>query len=347
MSRARVGIVNDLKLAREVLREIVASDTRFEVCWYAEDGVEAIARCAGDPPDIVLMDLLMPKLDGVGATRAIMAATPCPILVVTATVQGNLALVYEAMGLGALDAVMTPTRGNPSSAREAQNLLRKMHAVLALARGMAAGASREQLPEARATAAVPQILAIGSSTGGPAAVETILRALPGDFPAAILVAQHIDKEFVQGFVDWLRSRIRLGVRLARQGEPVQAAQVFVANSHAHMVLGPGGHLGYVDGPPGALYRPSVDVLFDSVSRNAPSGSTGVLLTGIGRDGASGLLAMRRAGLRTIAQDRDSCVVYGMPAAAAEIGAAEQILPVDRIAAQLLSLHTLHTLRSPA
>lgn len=338
MNRARVGIVNDVRLAREVLREIVSTDPRFEVCWQAEDGLQAVARCAESRPDIVLMDLLMPNLDGVGATRAIMAATPCPILVVTATVQGNLALVYEAMGCGALDAVMTPTRGGTGSAREAQNLLRKMHAVLALAKGLAAGSSREPAGNAGSAGTVPPVLAIGSSTGGPAAVETILRALPADFPAAIVVAQHIDKEFVQGFVDWLRGRVALDVGLAQSGEMLRTARAFVANSHAHLTLMSGGRLAYVDGPPGAHYRPSVDMLFDSVARYAPRGSTGVLLTGIGRDGASGLLAMRRAGLSTIAQDSATSVVYGMPAAAAELGAAERVLPIDRIAGQLIALH---------
>lgn len=336
MSRARVGIVNDLRLALQVLRDIVCRDPGLEVCWTAADGAEACERCAADLPDIVLMDLVMPVMNGVEATRRIMAKTPCPILVVTATVQGHLDLVYEAMGHGALDAVVTPTVGGSDSEREAANLLRKIDTVLALARSQrrtpAPAGSRDAAPPV----SHPLLVAIGASTGGPAAVESILRDLPADFPAAVVVVQHIDHEFVGGLVTWLDGRTRLPVSLAQRGERLRPARVLVSDSTQHLSLLPDGLLTYVDGPPGALYFPSVDVFFGSVAQHARPGSCGVLLTGLGRDGATGLLSMRQTGLHTVAQDRDTSVVYGMPGAAAEIGAAEQILPIGAIANHLIT-----------
>lgn len=343
MSRARVGIVNDLRLALEVLRGIVASDPKLEVCWTAADGVEACQRCAEDLPDIVLMDLVMPVMNGAQATREIMAKTPCPVLVVTATVQGNMELVYEAMGYGALDAVVTPTVGGQNSQREASTLLRKIDTLLALARSQrsvpapvlaATNASTRRGEE------VPALVAIGASTGGPAAVEAILRELPVDFPAAVVVIQHIDHDFVDGLVTWLAGRTKLPVALAQRGDRLQPARVLVSDSSQHLSLLPDGWLTYVDGPSGALYVPSVDVFFESVAQNALPNSSGVLLTGLGRDGAAGLLAMKRAGLQTVAQDRATSVVYGMPGAAAELDAARQILPINEIAPYLIKQHYL-------
>lgn len=336
MKPARVGIVNDLRLALEVLRSIVASDPRLEVCWTAADGVEACQRCAEDPPDIVLMDLVMPGMNGAQATRQIMANTPCPILIVTATVQGNMELVFEAMGYGALDAVVTPTVGGQDSEREARILLRKIDTVLAMSRGQRPLPAPLPAPApALVSQEVPALVAIGSSTGGPAAVETILRALPADFPAAVVLIQHIDHEFVDGLVSWLAGRTPLPVALAQRGDRLQPGRVLVADSSHHLSLLPAGWLTYVDGPEGSLYVPSVDVFFGSAAQHAVAGSTGVLLTGLGRDGAAGLLSMRRAGLQTVAQDRATSVVYGMPGAAAQIGAAEQILPIGDIAAFLI------------
>ena len=336
MSKTRVGIVNDLRLALEVLRGIVTSDPRLEVCWTAMDGIEACERCASDPPDIVLMDLVMPNMNGVEATRRIMTSSPCPILVVTATVQGHMNLVYEAMGHGALDAVVTPTVGGQDSAREATTLLRKIDSILALARSHRPAAARPTAAAIPENAGMPALVAIGSSTGGPAAVEMILRELPENFPAAIVLVQHIDHEFVEGLVEWLAGRTRLPVALAQRGERLRPGKVLVSDSSQHLSLLRDGWLAYVEGPPGALYCPSVDVFFSSAAQHARPDSAGVLLTGLGRDGAAGLLSMRRAGLRTVAQDRETSVVYGMPGAAAEIGAAEQILPVNQISNYLLN-----------
>ncbi len=335
MAPIRVGIVNDLALATTVLERIVASDSAMRVVWKAADGAEAIDLCRRERPDIVLMDLIMPNVDGVAATRRIMADTPCPILIVTSTVSGNMDRVYDAMGAGALDAVATPKGLGPEGEQDSRALLRKIHNIHALhGRRTPAPAAT---PGPRATAPNTPIIAIGASTGGPAAIETILGALPPDLPAAIIIVQHIDADFVAGFVRWLAGRTRLAVRLAVEDEFPLAGTVLVADSRAHLSLGATGRLRYVD-VPGALYQPSVDVFFHALARYGPRASTGVLLTGLGRDGAVGLLALREAGYETIAQDRETAVVFGMPGAAVALGAAKQIRPIGRIADQLLSLH---------
>ena len=377
----RVGIVNDMKLAAEVLRKVVATDPALAVSWIARDGEEAVALCANDLPDLVLMDLVMPKVNGVEATRRIMASTPCPILLVTATVSGNLDLVYDAMGAGAVDVTTTPVVGDQRGLDSGEELRRKIHAVCRVSspvRAHAAGELPTDAPDAMASGGrlqsaqlasrvppaltasaldrlqqshpatspplrfgaarvLPPLLAIGASTGGPAALAEVLGALPGDFPAAVAIVQHIDREFVGGLATWLAGSSALPVALARGGEPLQAGRVLIAEAGHHLVLDALGRLQYTSEPRDALHCPSVDVFFSSVAEHAPSRSCGVLLTGMGRDGASGLLAMRRAGFHTVAQDQASSVVYGMPAAAAALGAARQVLPLRGIAPHLKSV----------
>lgn len=335
--RIRIGIVNDQPLATAVLRRIVASDRELEIAWSAIDGAEAIDRCRRDLPDIVLMDLIMPNVDGITATRRIMAETPCPILVVSATVGGDMSRVYDAMGAGALDAVVTPQARGAEADADSRALLRKIRTIHTLNGGRRVTPITASPTPLQNAAAVSPILAIGASTGGPAAIETILKRLPERFPAAIVVIQHIDSHFVDGFADWLGSRTRLPVRLAKANDLPLAGTVLVANASAHLSLGAGGRLVYVDAPE-ALYQPSVDIFFNSLARRGPRGSCGVLLTGLGRDGAAGLLALRQSGYETIAQDKATSVVFGMPGAAVEIGAAKRIRPIQAIADELIQLY---------
>ena len=339
----RVGIVNDLAIAAEVLCKIVQRDPGMTVLWLARDGHEAIARCATALPDIVLMDLIMPQLNGVEATRQIMRATPCPILVVTATVAGNITMVYDAMGAGAMDVTTTPVIGDQRALDSGQVLRRKIHTLCSSVRaalprsdnGPAATAKRPGAPAP--SGRVPPVLAVGASTGGPGALATILGALPPDFPAAVVVVQHIDDAFVAGLADWLGSSTRLPVALAGHGQRLRPGQVLVADAGAHLTLGPAGFLHQVHAPADALHRPSVDVFFASLAQHGPAGSAALLLTGMGCDGAAGLLAVRKAGFPTFVQDQASAVVYGMPGAALALGAAAGVLPLDHIAAHFIAL----------
>jgi two-component system response regulator WspF len=327
----RIGIVNDLLLACEALRRVVAAMPGHQVAWTARDGVEAIAMAVKDRPDLILMDLFMPRMDGAEATRRIMAECPCPIVVVTATVSGHLNKVYEAMGHGALDAADTPAlgpRGELTGAAELQGKIATIGKLIGpdphLAFGAAAG-----------PATFPLVL-LGASTGGPNAVAEVLGGLPKSWDACILIVQHVDAAFAPGLAQWLGERTGHPVELAAEGDRPGPGRRLLAATNDHMVLAADRRLGYVTEPEDLSYRPSVDILYSSVAAHWPDPGVAVLLTGMGRDGAEGLLRLRRRRWHTIAQDEATSVVYGMPRAAAEIGAAAEILPLPKIAAAIVA-----------
>ena len=327
----RIGIVNDVVLAREALRRVVASSPH-EVAWLAPDGAKAIELATSDKPDLILMDLIMPGVDGVEATRRIMAQSPCPILVVTASVSGHLGRVYEAMGLGALDAVDTPALGDPAGA---SILLDKVTTIAKLI-GMAPRPSIARpgvLPPPPPVGRNPSwpIVAIGASTGGPAALAQILSGLPHTRDAAVVIAQHVDAAFGPGLARWLIERTGRKVELIEPGDRPLPGRILLGSTNDHVILDESGRLDYASEPLANYYRPSGDVLFESLARYWPERGVGVVLTGMGRDGASGLLTLRRAGWLTVAQDEATSVVWGMPRAAAEIGAATHVLPLPEIA----------------
>lgn len=335
----RVAVVNDSKLAAESLRRVIAGSQRHEVAWIAEDGLQAVQRCRQDRPDIILMDLIMPNLDGVAATRQIMADTPCAIVVVTATVAGNAAKVFEAMGAGALDAINTPVLGMDGQGAGHAALLHKIDMVSRLIQApklnrLELNAQQPDQMQPTCASTLP-LIAIGASTGGPAALQSLLGALPSDLAAAVLVVQHVDAQFAASFAGWLDAQTALPVRLAQPGDQPQPGQVLVAGREDHLILHPNGRLDYTPEPLSYAYRPSVNVLFHSLAQHYRGPLQGVLLTGMGRDGANGLLAIRQAGGHTIAQDRASSAIYGMPKAAMELNAATEILPLQAIPATLL------------
>lgn len=336
----RVAIVNDQRLATEALRRVVLSDPAHEIAWTAVDGEEAVRMCSLDRPEVILMDLIMPVMNGAEATRKIMAGSPCPVLVVTATVSGNYALVCEALGHGAYDALCTPSLGDKSPREAGAALLGKLGSVDCIRRHMEAQSEPIAAAIGRAVPAVPKVarplplVAIGASTGGPQALQSILAAWPEDFPAGVVVAQHIGADFVNSLVLWLAEKSRLEIRAAASGDSPKAGTVLVAATNDHLLMRQDRTLDYDAEPVGNPYRPSVDVLFRSLADHWRGPSVAVVLTGIGRDGAEGLLRLRNTGWHTIAQDQDSSVVYGMPQAAANLGAAVEILPVDQIATHI-------------
>ena len=335
----RIAVVNDLMMAVEAMRRVVAGSREHQVAWVAGDGVEAVERCARDTPDLILMDLIMPNLDGVEATRQIMARTPCAIVVVTASVTGNSSKVFEAMGAGALDAVNTPILAGTDTPEGADALLRKIETIRRLI-GAGVGKKAVELPPPslrHPPAERDQLIAIGASAGGPAALAKVLAPLPGDFPAAMIVVQHVDVQFAPGLADWLGYQTELSVRLAKDGDHPKPGTVLLAGSDNHLVFAGPARLGYVRQPLDCSYRPSVDVFFKSVSRFWHGDVVGVLLTGMGRDGAEGLKLLHDMGHRTLVQNQASSAVYGMPKAAAELKAASEILPLDQIGPRLADL----------
>jgi two-component system response regulator WspF len=343
----RIGIVNDLPMAVEVLRRVVALESRHRVIWVARNGAEAVDLCAKETPDLVLMDLIMPEMDGVQATRRIMASTPCAIVIVTVSVGANVGRVFEAMGHGALDAVDTPAVGAADPHEGAAPLLAKIELIGRLLgerdrdRGPSgSGGVNRRAPEKTL------MVAIGASAGGPAALATVLGGLPKEFPAAVVLIQHVDEQFAAGMATWLSGSSKLPVRVAREGDSITVGTVLLAGTGDHLTVKGDGRLGYTPNPRDHVYRPSVDVFFQSINQLWPGGVIGVLLTGMGSDGAAGLKRLRNKGHYTIAQDEATSAVYGMPKAAAALGAAVDILPLSQIASKLVSasrqgLMTIH------
>lgn len=327
----RIAIVNDMTLAVEALRRALAGRPAHSVAWVARDGSEAVELCARDIPDVILMDLQMPVMDGVEATRRIMARMPCAILVVTGDVGARAAQVFEAMGAGALDAVDTPSLGLSSWGDEAALLLRKLDAIEARLR---AGRGETAMRSGDGAPLPDRLVALGASAGGPAALATVLGGLPTDFAAAVAIVQHVDAQFAPGMAQWLAQHCRLPVRIARDGDRPQAGVVHLAGTNDHLLLR-GDRFAYDAEPRDEPYRPSVDQFFLSVCRHWRGAAIGVLLTGMGRDGAAGLQALRAQGHYTIAQDQASSAVFGMPKAAIALGAACAVLPADRIAVRLI------------
>jgi two-component system response regulator WspF len=322
-------------MAAESLRRVVDSVADYQLAWVAYDGREALQKCRQLCPDIILMDLIMPEMDGVAATRAICAEFQCAILVVTASVDGHAGKVFEAMGAGALDAVNTPVLGPSGDAAGAAALIGKIRTIATLLRGKplrhsASASPAIQLPGGGDTS----LIAIGASTGGPSALCDVLRALPPDPGVAIAIVQHVDEQFVASFTRWLDEQVPMKVRAAQAGEPLAIDTVLVCGREDHLVLRADGRLDYNPEPRSLAYRPSVDVFFHSLAEHHNDHTVGVLLTGMGKDGAAGLKAMRERNWCTIAQDQASCAVYGMPKAAKELDAAREILPLGNIGPRL-------------
>ena len=332
----RIAIVNDMKMAVEALRRTVESFEGYEVAWVAENGLQAVQRCALDVPDLILMDIIMPEMDGVEATRQIMAKSPCAILVVTSSVTQHVSLVFQAMGAGALDAVCTPTLGMNEQAIGREEFLQKIRTIGRLINVSRRISVFKQKKIVKKEKSDNWLIAIGASTGGPAAVAKIIAKFPKDIQAAVIVIQHVDQNFAPGLADWLSKQTAMPVRLAQEGDKIKNGHILVAGTNDHLFIKDNQTLGYKDVPRVTPYRPSVDVFFESMLTNWQGQSMAALLTGMGKDGAQGLLALRKSGIFTIAQNAETCAVYGMPKVAAELAAAVKILPIDEVAQAMLN-----------
>jgi two-component system, chemotaxis family, response regulator WspF len=359
----RVGIANDLRTAVEILRRVVTSLPEHSIAWVAANGEEAVQCCRRDTPDVVLMDLVMPVVDGAEATRRIMSECPCPVLIVTSDVTRNFQLVCQAMGHGAYDAICLPQLGLNAPQDAGADLLARLAKSPRVKRHLLAGGTtgvkiNKTLPPAPQSdsshflpggllnkvrgaltgapvtsepgAAFP-LVAIGSSTGGPQALDAILSRLPRSFPGAIVIAQHIGPEFAESLASWLQERSKIQVRTLKVGDRPAPGVALIGATADHVVLRKDRTFGYTAEPADAPYRPSVNALFYSLSVHWPQPGVAVLLTGIGNDGAHGMLALRQANWLTIAQDEASSVVYGMPQAAKQLNAAMRIFPVHEMA----------------
>jgi len=356
MKKLNVLVVEDSLTIRRRLCEILAADPELSVIGEAEDGKRAIELCEALRPDVMTLDIVMPVMSGLTATEYIMAYMPTPILIVSAsTNRGELFKTYDALAAGAVDVLEKPTLDEADSSWE----LRFIAAVKLIAKIKVITHPRARLSGTERAAAAIQpdppptpvwqhrgsqqfrqhgVLAIGASTGGPGAIVEVLRALPRGLPLPVLFVLHIDEPFGTAFAEWLDSQTPHHVAYAREREPLDAlrGQVIMAPPGRHLTVG-GGRIRLGTEAPRHSCRPSVDVLFESLAVDRGAEVLACLLTGMGRDGAAGLLAIRRAGGCTIAQDESTSVVYGMPREAVLLGAAQLVLPLQKIGPEIVQL----------
>lgn len=347
MSKVRVLVVEDSITIRKRLVEVLEADSGFEVVGEAEDGRQAIDRCLSLRPDAVTMDMMLPVMSGLAATEYIMAHCPTPILVVSASFnRGEVFKTYDALAAGAVEVIEKPT-GNEAAGvweQEFKSTLRIVSRVRVIThlRARLNGVREVKLPAtplARAREPGPlAVLALGASTGGPNALVQVLSSLPKELSAPVIVVLHIGSAFALPFAEWMGTQVSRPVAYARGGEALGslAGRIVLAPPDRHLAVR-GGRLVLTDEAERHSCRPSVDVLFESLAHEYGSEACGCLLTGMGRDGALGLLAMRQRGASTIAQDEATSVVYGMPREAAILGAAERILPLGEIGSALGAL----------
>ena len=346
----RVLVVEDSPTVREFLLQVLRADPAIEVIGVAESGEEALAAVERTRPDVVTMDVHMPRMNGYEATRRIMESHPTPIVIVSGTTDvTDTARAFHAIEAGALAVLPRPTGfGHAEHQRSAAELVRTvklMSEVKVVKRWPRSRAPETASPLStypKHLAPLPEpsrirLVAIGASTGGPPAIQKILSQLPRDFPASVLIVQHIAAGFTQGFVDWLAQSSNLPMQTPVQGELPLMGHVYVAPDRMHMGLGLRGRLELSDASPENGQRPAVSYLFRSVAKIYGSSAAGVLLTGMGKDGSRELLEMREHGAVTIAQDRDSSVVFGMPGEAIKMGGAVYILPPQKIGPALTGL----------
>ena len=341
----KVLVVEDSPVVREFLVHILGADPDIRVIGTAHDGEEALEAIARKQPDVITMDVHMPKMNGLDATRRIMETCPTPIVVVSgSTDPAEVATTFEAMEAGALAVLRRPAGiGHPdheATARELVQTVKLMSEVKVVRRWSRArrdSIARPAQPRLERAPGSCRIVAIGASTGGPPVLQTILSQLPKDFPAPVLVVQHMAAGFVRGFIEWLAQSSRLPVHLAAHGEQMLPGHVYVAPDELQMKVERGGRIVLTREPPENGLRPSVSFLFRSVAEVYGGDAVAGLLTGMGRDGADELKLLRDKGAVTFAQDKVSSVVHGMPGEAIKLDAATLVLSPEKIAGVLAQL----------
>ena len=345
----RVLVVEDSPVVREFLLHILGSDPEIEVVGTAETGEEALEAVERIRPDIITMDVHMPRMNGFDTTRRIMETHPTPIIIVSGTLDvAETASVFRAIEAGALAVLPRPSGiGHPEHEQSAADFVQtvKLMSEVKVVRRWPHLRPGKTLPAASPSAQVQrrtaqtdsQLVAIGASTGGPPALQIILSGLPKDFPFPIMIVQHIAAGFTQGFAEWLAQSSSLPVQLSVHGQQVVPGRVYVAPDGFHMTVGSDRRIWLDTGESENGLRPSVSRLFRSVAKAYGQSAIGVLLTGMGKDGAFELKLMREQGAVTIAQDKETSVVHGMPGEAIRLGGANYVLPPEKISIMLTSL----------
>ncbi|GGX47112.1 protein-glutamate methylesterase/protein-glutamine glutaminase [Undibacterium squillarum] len=353
--KIKVMLVDDSAVVRQVLAAVLAREPGIEVIGTAADPIFAMSKMGQDWPDVVVLDVEMPRMDGITFLKQVMAVRPTPVVICSTLTEKGAATSVQAMAAGAVAVVTKPKQGlRDFLASDAGDLvqtvreaamadMRRMRAMTASPGMAAAGkvpslqpppvfAESREKPGAM-TVTTDKLVAIGTSTGGTQALEVVLRSLPPDAPGVVIV-QHMPEKFTAAFADRLNKICQIEVREAVHGDRVLDGLALVAPGGKHMQLRRNGaqyQVDIFDGPPVNRHKPSVDVLFRSVAKHAGANALGVIMTGMGDDGALGLLEMHQAGAETLAQDEKTCVVYGMPKEAVKHGAVDRIVPLQEIA----------------
>jgi two-component system chemotaxis response regulator CheB len=339
-------VVEDSLVVRQLLVHIIARDPRLTVAAAVESAEEALQEIGRVQPDVISMDIRLPGMDGLEATRRIMTERPTPIVVIADSIEdSSLKISMNALRAGALTVVEKPvgvsSAGYAGIAETICTQLYIMSQVPVVRQRSFAWRSKEPAPvfnrELETGLSSPSIMGIAASTGGPPALAKILGSLPANFPLPILLVQHMGAPFMEGFASWLNGLMPLDVRLAQDQEIPVGGRVYVAPGDRHLLLSPAGTLRVSGEPPVGNQRPSATTLFQSMAKTVGRRGLGVILTGMGEDGARGLLELRQAGGYTIAEDESTAVVYGMPAAAQRMGGVRVSLPLDLIAPRIQRL----------
>jgi two-component system chemotaxis response regulator CheB len=343
MKKTRILLAEDSPTSRELLAEILGSEPALDIAGVACDGVEAVEMTKRLVPDVVVMDIHMPKMDGFDATKQIMVEAPTPVVIVSAAVDPeDIAVSMNALRVGALSVLRKPVGpGAPGFEREARQFVRTVKAMAEVKvvrhRRPPDIPNVEALRPPHLRGAPARVVALAASTGGPAALHAILSALPSGCKLPILVVQHIAGGFVEGLASWLDSCSPLSIVVARDGEELRPGTVYIAPDDRHLGLAGPGTIRLSSEPPVGGFRPSATFLFREVAQAFGASALAVVLTGMGSDGVAGLAAVRGAGGRVVAQDEETSVVYGMPGAAAAAGLVDALMPLQAIVGEIMEV----------
>jgi len=350
MTKIRALIVDDSASVRQALKDILSADPGIEVIGTAGDPYAAARIIQSEIPDVITLDVEMPRMDGISFLRKIMAQRPIPVVMCSSLTEEGSQTLMQALEAGAVDVILKPKMGTrqfledsavnirESVKAAASAQLRKLPSRLTVTKKLSADVMMPPpSPASRAMARTTEkIVCIGASTGGTESLRVVIEALPTDC-AGVVVVQHMPEMFTASFAKRLDSIAKVTVKEAEDGDPVLRGHVLIAPGNRHTLLQRSGaryHVSVQDGPLVSRHRPSVDVLFRSAARFAGANALGIIMTGMGDDGAKGLLEMREAGAATIAQNEETCVVFGMPKEAIALGAADRILPLELLAAEI-------------